>query len=94
VQPEPAVGDGTIKTGFVLRRRAFELILERAVDLLDVDAPVLHRLDSVGQLHQLARGGVRIGERAGLDELHAATIFLNIPTVPTPALSAYSENRT
>ncbi len=34
---------------------------ERLVDLLDLDAAVLHRLDGVGQLYQLARGAIGIG---------------------------------
>jgi hypothetical protein len=67
---------------------ATSLKITRAADLLDLGAAVLHRFDGVGQLDQLARGGIGVGEGAGLDELHAATIFLNIPTVPTPALSA------
>jgi hypothetical protein len=58
MQPEPALGDGALKTGLVFRRRALELIKERPVDLLDVDAAVLHRLEGVGPLQQLARGGV------------------------------------
>jgi hypothetical protein len=32
--------------------------------------PVLHRLDGVGQLQQLACGGFGIGEGARLDEFH------------------------
>ena len=35
------------------------------VDALDVDAAVLHRFDA-GDLDQLARGGIRVGERPGL----------------------------
>ena len=38
VQPKPAVGDGTLKAGLVFGRRALELIQERLVDLLDIDA--------------------------------------------------------
>ena len=38
MQPEPAVGDGAIKAGLVFGRRALELIQERLVDLLDIDA--------------------------------------------------------
>jgi hypothetical protein len=41
---------------------------ERPIDQLDMDAAVLHRLDGISDLHQLARGGFRIGEGAGLDE--------------------------
>ena len=41
----------------------------RPVDQLDMDAAILHRLDGVGDLHQPSRGGFRIGEGAGLDDL-------------------------
>lgn len=41
MHPEPAVGNRALKTGLVFRRRALELIQERAVDQLDVDAAVL-----------------------------------------------------
>jgi len=41
---------------------------ERSVDLLDMDAAVLHGLDGIGDLHQLARGGVGIIEGVGVDE--------------------------
>src|SRR5438477_8605917 len=34
-----------------------------------MDAAVLHRLGCVGDLYQLTRGGIDIGERAGSDEL-------------------------
>src|ERR1700751_2257880 len=47
VQPEPAVGDGALKARLVFRRRALVLIQERPVDLLDIDATILHRLKGV-----------------------------------------------
>ena len=40
------------------------------VDALDVDAAVLHRFDA-GDLDQLARGGIRVGERQEFDTFHA-----------------------
>ena len=40
------------------------------VDAPDVDAAVLHRFDA-GDLDQLARGGIRVGERPGFDNFHA-----------------------
>jgi hypothetical protein len=42
---------------------------ERPVDQLDEDAAVLHRIDSIGDLHQLSRGGFRVGVGTGFDEL-------------------------
>src|SRR5215216_4423603 len=54
--PQPAFSDGVIKPGTVLLGRAAFLEQERAVDLLDVDAAVLHRLGRVGDLQQLAGG--------------------------------------
>ena len=35
---------------------------ERPVEMLDVDAAILHRLEGAGVLHQTARGFVRISE--------------------------------
>jgi hypothetical protein len=53
-------------------QKAALLLQERPVDQLDMDAAVLHGLDRVGDLHQLARGGFWIGVGAGLDEFHHA----------------------
>jgi hypothetical protein len=52
-------------------RRALELGQEWPIDLFDMDAAVLNRFDAVGGLKKLPRGDFRIGEGAGLDELHA-----------------------
>ena len=41
----------------VVGRAAAMLLQERPVDQLDMDAAVLHGLDGVGDLYQLARGG-------------------------------------
>jgi hypothetical protein len=49
VQPEPALGDYEIQTGFVFRGRALELMQKGRIDLLDVDSAVLNRLDSFGE---------------------------------------------
>jgi hypothetical protein len=38
------------------------LVQERCVDLLNVDAPVLYRLDGVGDLQELARALFLVGE--------------------------------
>ena len=72
MQPKPAVGDGTLKAGLVFGRRALELIQERLVDLLDIDA--IMGSNALSQHHQLARGGVGIGEVAIRDELHPAAL--------------------
>jgi len=44
MQSQPAVGDSAIKPSLVFRRRAPELVQEGAVDLLDIDAAVVHPL--------------------------------------------------
>ena len=75
MQPQPAVGNGTLKTGLIFGWRALQLKQERPVDLLDMDAAVLHPLDGVGQLDQLAGGGFGIGEGTIRDELHSSALF-------------------
>ena len=72
-------GNGQIEARFVLRRAASELVDERAVDLLDVDATVLHRLDLVGDLQKLLRGGFRIGIRAWLNEFPMCDCSVELP---------------
>jgi hypothetical protein len=64
---EPSILNRTFHAGTVLGWRAFQLIKERRVDLLDMNATVLNGLDAVRYLDQLARRGVRVGVRAGLD---------------------------
>jgi hypothetical protein len=59
------------KRGAVLVRRGAG-IEEGAIDPLNIDATILNGLGRVGDLHQLADGGVGISESALLDELHAA----------------------
>src|ERR1700757_797155 len=55
----------------IIRQWPFQrLRCKEPVDLLDIDTAVLHGLEGVGQLQELARGGVRISERTALDELH------------------------
>jgi hypothetical protein len=44
------------------RRRGLQLKQERAVDLLDIDAAILDRLESIGDLDDLAGGEVWISE--------------------------------
>jgi hypothetical protein len=67
---EPAWLDRAGESGAILVRRAARSH-ECAIDQLDKDAAVLHRLDCVGDLHQLAGGDVGIGEGARLDELES-----------------------
>ena len=67
VQPQPAQRDRARERGAVLVRRP-ALLEERAVDQLNVDAAILYRLARVGDLYQLAGGGVRVGEVARLNE--------------------------
>ena len=45
-----------------------------------METPVLHRLDGVGDLYQLARGGLRIGERTWRDEFHGLASALEAIT--------------
>ena len=68
VQPQPAVGDGALKPGRVLGRCAVQFEQERPVDLLDIDAPVLHRLKGIGEFEQLAGGNLGIGEGSFLNK--------------------------
>ena len=63
MQPQPAFGDRADESGVELIRRAAS-IEERSVDQLDIDAAVLNRLDPIGDLDELAGGGVRINEAA------------------------------
>jgi hypothetical protein len=72
--PKPATGDGQLETGRVLRRVAAFLEQEGPVDFLNMDAAVLDGLGGVGDLQQCARGGFRIGERAGGGVFHAAAL--------------------
>jgi len=53
--------DRELEAGAVLRRAALELRQERPVDLLNVDAAVLHGLDGVGELQELEGGGFPSG---------------------------------
>ena len=69
VQPQPAQRDRSCERGAVLVRRA-ALLEERAVDQLDVDAAILYRLARVGDLHELAGGGVGVSEVARRYEFH------------------------
>jgi hypothetical protein len=60
VHYNPATLNGPLEAGTVLRRRAFDLKQERPVDLLDVNATILYRLNAAADLYQLARGGLGV----------------------------------
>jgi hypothetical protein len=60
VHPQPAVGDGAIKTCFVFRLRALELKQERSVDQLDEDAAVSTALAICTSLRAAASGSLRL----------------------------------
>jgi hypothetical protein len=69
VQPKPALGDGSIKSRSIFGN-AGALSEERGIDTLDVNASVLGSLRRIGDLDQLARAGVGIGELALSGEFH------------------------
>jgi hypothetical protein len=69
VEPQPAAFDRKLETSLVLCWSGLEIMQQRPVDQLDMDAAVLHGLDGVGDFHQLARGGFCIGEGAGWTSL-------------------------
>src|SRR4051794_21653285 len=75
VLPQPAFSNGVVQGGTVLSGRAAFLEQEGPVDLLDVDAAVMHSLGCVGDLQQLAGGDGRIGERSGRDVLHGSKLL-------------------
>jgi len=61
VPPQPAEGDGPVDPGAEVAAGATSRE-EGRVDALDVNPTVLHGLDIVGDLDQLARGDLGIGE--------------------------------
>jgi hypothetical protein len=69
-QPAPVGGIG--EAGAELAGAALQREQERRIDLLDVDAAVLDRLDAGGELDELACGGFGIGIAAGFGLLHAS----------------------
>ena len=60
--PQPTLREGEGEPGAIFGRAATLLEQERPVDLLDVDPAVLDRLDGVGDLEDLARGLLGVGE--------------------------------
>jgi hypothetical protein len=64
VLPQSAALNRELEAGAIFCRAVFVFEQERAVDQFNKDASVLNGLDGVCDLHQLLRGGVRIGESA------------------------------
>jgi hypothetical protein len=50
---QPTICNSSFETGFVFYRTAI-VLQERRVDKLNMDTAILHRLDGVGDLDQLA----------------------------------------
>jgi hypothetical protein len=75
VFPQPALGNRVGKRRAVLRGRAAFFEQELAVDLLNVDAPVLYCLGCVGYLQELARPLFRVGERSVSGEFPCASFI-------------------
>ena len=69
MQIEPAVLNGVFDPGTELWPTGLERVEERRVDLLDVDAAVLNRLDARGELDQLAGLGLRVGKGRSAEKL-------------------------
>src|ERR1700741_1575194 len=65
--------DRMIEPGLLLRGRTLVFEWKWPVDLLDIDPAILDRLEGIGEFDQLARGGLRIGEGARGNELHATS---------------------
>jgi HAMP domain-containing protein len=70
MQHQPPPLDRALQPCGVFRR----LEQHRSVDLLDIDAPVLDRLEGVGELDDLARGGFSSGIGARLDEFQSGSL--------------------
>ena len=56
MEPQPSAFDRELEACTVFRRRAAQVVQEWPVDLLDVDAAILHGLDGVGELRSAASG--------------------------------------
>jgi hypothetical protein len=72
---QPAQADRAIEAGPVFRRRSFVAEQKWAVEFLDIDAAILHRLEGVCVLHEAARGFIWIGIWSVGCELHRADTF-------------------
>jgi hypothetical protein len=70
VRLEPTLFDSAPDARTELCAASFKRVEERIVDLLDVDAAVLDRLDARRQLDELPGGSLRIGKRAFGDVFH------------------------
>jgi hypothetical protein len=77
MQHQPAILDRALEAGLVFRRGGALDIEHRIIQLLNVNAAVLDRLDGIGKLDDLARGDLGIGVAAGLSKLHALENLLS-----------------
>jgi len=73
--PQPAKCNGALDPGAELLTAAASS-QKRLIDALDVDAAVLHRLDGVGQLQQLLRGVVGVGEEVARTSCRRPIFFI------------------
>ena len=70
MQDEPAARDSQIEAGKKFVRRSLQIEQKRPVDQFDLDAAVVHHLDRVCDLKQLAGGFVWIAVGAFSGEFH------------------------
>ena len=73
VEFKPAAFDGKREARRILFRGAPIDVQERAVELLDIDAAILHHLERVRVLHQSARCLFRISEGSVRGKSHRQT---------------------
>ena len=69
---EPAVLDSPANTGAEFRAASLQLEDEGVIDFLDMDAPVLDRLDAGGELEELSCSGFWRRVRADFGVFHEA----------------------
>ena len=74
MQFKPSEFNRASEPGRIFFRCASIDVQERTIQLLDIDAAILHRLEGVPMLHQPARGFFGISEGAFGGVLHAAAL--------------------
>jgi hypothetical protein len=75
MQFKPSEFNRASEPGRIFFRCASIDVQERTIQLLDIDAAILHRLEGVGVLNQSARGLVGTGIGAVGGELHRTGTF-------------------
>src|SRR5882672_5121890 len=91
MQFEPAEGNRAIEARRIFSGCPTVTEQERRVEMLDIDAALLHWFEGPRVLHQATRSFFRISEGALVGELHAATLSsLSAPRITI--LSASSGN--